>query len=41
MMTEIVGCAHDDLRAGLDLEAVFPDGVPKFRARGAGRGGWG
>jgi len=35
MMTEIVDCAHEYLRAGLDLEAVFPDGVPKFRPRGA------
>ena len=34
MMTEIVDCAHEDLRAGLDLEAVFPDGVPKFRPHG-------
>ncbi|MFG2469006.1 Zn-ribbon domain-containing OB-fold protein [Streptomyces canus] len=34
MMTEIVDCAHENLRAGLDLEAVFPDGVPKFRPRG-------
>lgn len=38
MMTEIVDCAHGELRAGLELEAVFPEGVPKFRPVGpAGR----
>lgn len=37
MMTEIVDCAQEGLRAGLELEAVFPDGVPKFRPhRGPG-----
>ncbi|MFL5995783.1 MAG: hypothetical protein ACJ736_16015 [Streptomyces sp.] len=33
--TEVVDRAGDDLRAGLALEAVFPEGVPKFRPRGA------
>ncbi|MEU5093981.1 Zn-ribbon domain-containing OB-fold protein [Streptomyces sp. NPDC020996] len=35
MMTEVVGCAADGLRAGLELAAVFRDGVPVFRPRGA------
>lgn len=34
MMTEIVDCTHGELRAGADLVAVFPDGVPKFRPVG-------
>ena len=34
MMTELVDCAHEELRAGMHLEAVFPAGVPKFRPRG-------
>ncbi|MFF7643514.1 OB-fold domain-containing protein [Streptomyces canus] len=34
MMTEIVDCGHGELRAGLGLVAVFPDGVPKFRPVG-------
>ncbi|MFF7561844.1 Zn-ribbon domain-containing OB-fold protein [Streptomyces pseudovenezuelae] len=34
MMTEIVDCPHGELRAGADLVAVFPDGVPKFRPVG-------
>ncbi|MER6491437.1 Zn-ribbon domain-containing OB-fold protein [Streptomyces sp. BK205] len=38
MMTEIVHCAHEDLRPGLELEAVFPEGVPKFRPRGGPTG---
>ena len=38
MMTEIVHCAHEDLRPGLELEAVFPEGVPKFRPRGGRTG---
>ena len=38
MMTEVVECAYGELRAGLELEAVFPVGVPKFRPVGpAGR----
>ncbi|MFI0512594.1 putative OB-fold protein [Streptomyces canus] len=35
MMTELVDCAHGELRAGLELVAVFPEGVPKFRPVGA------
>ncbi|MFE3036351.1 Zn-ribbon domain-containing OB-fold protein [Streptomyces canus] len=34
LMTEIVDCGYGELRAGMDLEAVFPDGVPKFRPVG-------
>ncbi|MDH6218286.1 Zn-ribbon domain-containing OB-fold protein [Streptomyces pseudovenezuelae] len=34
MMTEIVECGEGELRAGMALEAVFPDGVPKFRPHG-------
>ncbi|WP_343243960.1 hypothetical protein [Streptomyces sp. SID13726] len=33
MVTEIVGCAHGELRAGLELEVVFAGGVPRFRPR--------
>ncbi|MFI9171956.1 Zn-ribbon domain-containing OB-fold protein [Streptomyces lincolnensis] len=32
MMTEIVECAHDALRAGMELEVAFREGVPVFRA---------
>lgn len=34
VVREVVGCAGEDLGAGLGLEGVFPDGVPKFRPRG-------
>ncbi|ELS54089.1 hypothetical protein STVIR_4972 [Streptomyces viridochromogenes Tue57] len=34
MMTELVECADASrLRAGMELEAVFRDGVPVFRPR--------
>ncbi|MET7694605.1 OB-fold domain-containing protein [Streptomyces sp. NPDC005483] len=38
MMTEIVDCVHEELRGGLVVEAVFPEGVPKFRPVGPLRG---
>ena len=38
MMTELVDCAAERLRAGTELEVCFRDGVPVFRPRGrAGR----
>ncbi|EDY53578.2 conserved hypothetical protein [Streptomyces sviceus ATCC 29083] len=41
VVTGAVGCVCEGLWCGLILGAVFPEGVPKFGARGAGRGGWG
>ncbi|MFC8512853.1 Zn-ribbon domain-containing OB-fold protein [Streptomyces sp. NPDC057257] len=38
MMTEIVGCAEGELRAGMELEVVFRDGVAVFRPRFTPRG---
>ncbi|WLW54229.1 Zn-ribbon domain-containing OB-fold protein [Streptomyces sp. YU58] len=34
MMTEVVDCAHDALRAGMALEVAFREGVPVFRPVG-------
>lgn len=31
MMTEIVDCPHEELRAGMELEIAFRDGTPVFR----------
>ncbi|KOG36946.1 Zn-ribbon domain-containing OB-fold protein [Streptomyces resistomycificus] len=34
MMTQVVECAPDRLRAGMPLEVTFADGVPVFRPGG-------
>ncbi|MES9522804.1 Zn-ribbon domain-containing OB-fold protein [Streptomyces capoamus] len=40
MMTELVDCPADAVRAGMPLEPAFRDGVPVFRpARGGGEPG--
>ncbi|AWW42591.1 MULTISPECIES: Zn-ribbon domain-containing OB-fold protein [Streptomyces] len=33
MMTEVVECGPDDLRAGAELAVAFREGVPVFRVR--------
>lgn len=34
MMTEIVGCGEEGLRAGMELEVAFRQGIPVFRPEG-------
>jgi uncharacterized OB-fold protein len=34
MMTQVVGCAGQDLRAGLPLRVTFEEGKPVFRPEG-------